>query len=161
MKNGIVIFLLLCLASSCQFFETEKISTETFYEEELKSIDWKDVDQYPAFAQCEAYSEKLAQKSCFENTLSSRIHEFINTKKVSAARPLNDTVKLKFSVTKEADLSVLKIQMDSLLRTEFPLLEEWISESIDSIEVVAPAYKRGIPIKTQFTLPIVIKTGDL
>jgi hypothetical protein len=26
---------------------------------------------------------------------------------------------------------------------------------------VAPAYKRGVPVATQFTLPIVIKTKDL
>ena len=32
---------------------------------------------------------------------------------------------------------------------------------IDSISVVAPAYKRGIPVNTEFSLPIVIKTQGL
>ena len=34
-------------------------------------------------------------------------------------------------------------------------------ESIDSIKVVAPAYKRGIPVNTEFTLPIILKTQGL
>jgi len=161
MKNCFLIILLSGILSSCQFFETEKISTETFYEEELKTINWKDVDQYPVFAQCGDIAEKLAQKSCFESMLSSRIYESINSKKIVAHRDLNDTVTLDFSVNKEASLSVTQIQMDSVLRSEFPYLEQWILESVDSVSIVAPAFKRGIPVKTEFTLPIIIKTQEL
>ncbi|MFT5102770.1 MAG: hypothetical protein ACI86C_000415, partial [Candidatus Latescibacterota bacterium] len=70
----IIYILLLLLITSCQFFETDKITTETFYEEEMKTIDWKRVDQYPAFSNCENYTEKEAQKDCFINTLSKHVY---------------------------------------------------------------------------------------
>jgi hypothetical protein len=161
MKKGLLFFLFLVGLNSCSFFETEKISTETFYKEELKSIDWKDVDQYPAFVNCEDISEKIAQKTCFENTLSSHLQQSFNLHNAIAIHDLNDTVQLAFSINNKGKLEVTTIKMDSLLKEEFPLLEAWFTEGIDTLHPVAPAYKRGVPVATQFTLPIVIKTKDL
>ena len=50
--------------------------------------------------------------------------------------------------------------MDSLTKAELPRLEETLRKKIDSIALTAPAYKRGIPVKTKFTLPIVLQTDD-
>ena len=148
------------LASSCQFFETEKISSETFYDEEIKTIDWKDVDQYPVFKSCETFSEKNEQKSCFENTLSSYLFEAVTNNKDVSIRSLHDTMYVKFSVSEKGKLSIKNIEMDSLTRAELPRLEEKIQHKIESITLTAPAYKRGIPVKTKFTLPIVLQTEE-
>ncbi|WP_121906397.1 hypothetical protein [Ulvibacter antarcticus] len=157
-------WLLLCfciLSSSCRYFETEKISTETFYEEELQTIDWKEVDQYPAFEECENLSEKNIQKSCFENTLSSHLRQAFDKHKAVAIRDLNDTVSLAFSIDNKGKLHVTSIKMPATVQIEFPLLNSWLMEGIDTLKPVAPAYKRGVPVATEFTLPIVIKTTDL
>jgi len=156
----IVFLLLLFLASSCQFFETEKISTETFYDEELKAIDWKEVDQYPVFIDCDSLSEKQAQKTCFEQTLSLHLYKSISSKHIIATQDINDTVQLEFSISKEGILTVKNMEIDSLIQADLPLLKDWILQTIDSLQPIAPAYKRGIPVSTQFTLPIVIKTQE-
>jgi hypothetical protein len=153
--------LVLLLLTSCQFFETEKVSTETFYKEEVEAIDWKAVDQYPAFKECEAISEKTAQKNCFELTLSNHLRQAFETHNAMAIRSLNDTVNLAFSIDNKGKLFVDKITMSNAIRTEFPLLDSWLMEGIDTLHPVAPAYKRGIPVATSFLLPIVIKTDDL
>lgn len=156
----VLLLLITLLASSCQFFETEKISSETFYDEEIKTIDWKDVDQYPIFKSCESLSEKEAQKDCFENTLATYLFEAVTSNKDMAIKDLNDTVYVKFSVSEKGQLSVKSIDMDSLTKAELPRLEEKLRKKIDSIVLTAPAYKRGIPVKTKFTLPIVLQTND-
>lgn len=155
------ILLLLFLACSCQFFETEKIGSETFYQEELKSIDWKDVDQYPSFTNCENNTEKSQQKSCFENTLANHLRQAFGKHTSTTVRDLNDTVTLSFSIDNKGKLMVDNVKMTAVLEMEFPLLNQWLIESIDSLQPEAPAYKRGIPVATQFTLPIIIKTEDL
>ncbi len=76
-----------------------------------------------------------------------------------AARDIYDTVKVKFEVSSKGELSIRDIEIDTLLQKEFPHLEQWLMQSIDSLQPVAPAYKRGIPVKTQFTLPVIIKTN--
>jgi hypothetical protein len=144
------------MTTSCQYFETDKISKEAFYQEELKTIDWKDVDQYPAFQKCENFTEKMEQKSCFENTLSSHLRQsFIHHNAISI-RDLNDTITIKFTISNTGKLSITDMHITKTIKAEFPQLDNWLEESIDTLNPAAPAYKRGIPVATQFTLPIII-----
>ncbi len=152
------LWILVVLFSSCQWFETEKISSDTFYEEELKTIDWEEVDQYPTFKACDHITEKQAQKNCFVTTLTDPIYQTISSKSLVSHENINDTVWVHFSITKEGAFSQVETEIDSLLRTQIPLLDEWIRRSIDSLPQLAPAYKRGIPVAARFGLPIVVKT---
>ena len=158
MKHGFLFVFLLLLATSCQFFETKKVSSEDIYKEEIKTIDWKDVDRYPSFLNCENTLEKPEQKDCFINTINSQLYKSIRKEAMIATREVYDTVKVNFEVSSQGELSILEIKMDTVLQKEFPHLETWLLQSIDSLQPVAPAYKRGIPVKTQFTLPVIIKT---
>jgi hypothetical protein len=159
MKHPWLFIFILVLASSCRYFETEKVSSEKIYNEEIKTINWKDVDRYPSFSNCEKSIEKREQKTCFINTISAHLYQSISDKKMVAIRDVHDTVRIDFSVSKKGVLSIDKIKMDTVLQREFPNLETLILTSIDSLQPVAPAYKRGIPVKTQFTLPVIIKTN--
>lgn len=144
--------------SSCQFFETEKISSDETFKEEIQAIDWKDVDQYPVFENCKTNFEKIEQRNCFASTISSKMYQSISDKNLIAVREVYDTILVDFAVSKNGELSIMKIELDSLLQKEYPHLKEWIFNSIDSLELIAPAYKRGIPVKMQFSLPVVIQT---
>ena len=157
-KRFLFIFL-LALATSCQFFDTEKVSSEKVYKEEMETINWKDVDRYPSFSACKNSLEKPEQKDCFINTISSHLYKSISHEGMIAKREVYDTLKVNFEVNKSGQLSILEIKMDTVLQKEFPNLEMWLLQSIDSLKPVAPAYKRGIPVKTQFSLPIIIKTN--
>ncbi|GAB5398828.1 MAG: hypothetical protein Aureis2KO_04130 [Aureisphaera sp.] len=151
-------WMVLLGLSSCQWFETEKISSETFYEEDLKAIDWKDVDEYPAFKACDHLIDKEAQKKCFETALVTPIYKTISSKKLVTHRDLNDTVWVRFSITKDGAFSNVETEIDSALKAQIPLLESWIHQGIDSLPKLEPAIKKGIPVETRFGLPIVIKT---
>lgn len=150
--------IFLITATSCQFFETEKISSEKILEDEMEAINWKDIDQYPTFSSCDSVLDKPEQKQCFINTISTHLYQDISRKDMVAVREVYDTVKVRFEVGSTGRLSILEIQMDSLLEKEFPDLEMVILNSIDSLQPIAPAYKRGIPVKTQFTLPVIVQT---
>ena len=158
MKKEIIMLLLIIGFTSCQFFETEKISSETFLNEEINSINWKDVDQYPVFTECEHFTEKLEQKKCFETTVTSRLYKSILSENMLVTRDMHDTLLLEVTVNEKGKLSIVNIVADSVLTAQLPLLEINIKRSIDSLQPIAPAYKRGIPVRTTFILPIVIKT---
>ena len=158
MKHKYLAISLSLFLVSCQFFETEKISSETFYEEELKAINWEDVDQYPAFSVCEEFTEKKDQKHCFETTLSRFVYQTIGSKNIVTGKDINSTVLLTFNISNSGEISNLNIEMDTVIEKEIPLLRQWLAECIDSLPQVAPAYKRGIPVNTNFTLPLVIKS---
>ncbi|PVW14216.1 hypothetical protein [Marixanthomonas spongiae] len=159
MKHLILYFIIAFTTVSCQFFETEKISSETFYDEELKTIDWNNVDQYPIFEPCSSFLDKASQKKCFENTLTTYLFEAVNNNRDKSLKELNDTVYVRFLVSEKGQLSVKNMDLDSLTKAELPNFEQNLRNKIDAIKLIAPAYKRGIPVKTHFTLPIVLQTG--
>jgi hypothetical protein len=161
MKVSLAILLLLVVTSSCQFFETEKISTETFYEEELKTINWNDVDQYPVFASCEAIPEKSEQKECFSRVLIGSLSKAAWNNGGGMDRDIRDTIWLKIDVSETAELTVRDIQIDSIILQRYPLMKQALLDRIDSVKLIAPAYKRGIPVRTEFSLPIVVETESL
>lgn len=157
-KNWLVLVVLYVSFQSCQFFETEKISSEIFLEDEIKSINWKDVDQYPVFSNCESFAEKKEQKSCFETTLSSHLYQVINSENTVVTSDLNETLILGFLVDENGKIAVTSMKIDSLLMVQIPLLKTSIIDAINTLQPIAPAYKRGIPVKTTFKLPLVIKS---
>ena len=158
MKHRYLTLVLALTLTSCQFFETEKISSDQFYEEEIQAIEWDDVDHYPTFLVCEQHTEKTEQKKCFETTLSTFVYQFIADKNIISSADLNHTAVMDFSISKTGQISNLNIQMDTVLLQTVPLLKEWLEQSIDSLPKLSPAYKRGLPVETQFTLPVTIKT---
>ncbi|HLV92089.1 MAG TPA: hypothetical protein VKX34_03115 [Aequorivita sp.] len=159
MTHRFLFVFMLLLASSCQFFETEKVSSEEIFNEEIKTINWKDVDRYPSFPNCENNVEKIEQQDCFINTISSHLYKSISQEELVAAREIYDTVEITFEVNSEGKLLVEDIKIDSLLQKDFPYLEDWILNSVDSLQPLAPAYKRGIPVKTKFKLPVIVQTN--
>jgi hypothetical protein len=158
MKARLPILSLLLLLTSCQFFETEKISSETFYEEKLRTIDWNDVTQYPLFPQCVSLTEKSEQRNCFSNVLREALGEMKGMATKVVNEEIEDTVWVHLEVSETAQLSIRELKMDSLTEQLFPLMREGIISMVDSLELVEPAYKEGVPVKTEFSLPIVIQT---
>jgi hypothetical protein len=161
MKITLHILLLLLVTTSCKFFETEKISTEAFYEEELKTINWNEVDQYPVFASCEQITEKNEQKDCFSDVLIGSLSQAAWNSAIGINQDIHDTIWLRIDVSETAEMKVREIQIDSTLLRAYPLMKQALLDRIDSVKLIAPAYKRGIPVRTEFSLPIVVETESL
>ena len=146
---------LLCM--SCNNFEFKKISTERFFEEELKSINWNEVDVYPGFKNCEAVIKKVQQKTCFQKTLTSSFYKYLQEKTPKVNQAINDTVFLSLSISNVGQINLTKIEGDALIFDLIPKLKQWLQESVKQLPKASPASKRGIPVATQFKLPIIIK----
>lgn len=52
------LLLLFCLMNSCQFFQMERQTSDGILQEELKQIDWQEVDEYPVLWNCTSLPEK-------------------------------------------------------------------------------------------------------
>lgn len=156
----VLLFLLLCVFSSCQLFEHKKVDAKTYFDNEIKTMDWDQIDTYPELKGCDAVIEKQESKACFEKALVAYVGNSITSRalKLKATFTLQDTVLVHFKISETANISVVNIQLDSVVKSHFPKMETWIVEGIDSVQLVAPAYKRGVPVKTKFTLPIVLHT---
>ena len=144
-----VLPVLALLIISCNF-ETKKISSEEVLEQESKSLNWKEVDEYPAFEECQQETELTAARNCFETAVAKQ--------QPVVSKSIDDTIYIYLEITKKGKPEIDSISaIDSTVTNQLPKIENWLRESIDSLPKIYPASKRGIPVSTAFKMPIVIK----
>ncbi|MGO4772510.1 hypothetical protein ACEN2I_12665 [Flavobacterium sp. W22_SRS_FK3] len=155
------LFLIFIFFNSCQYFDKQVPSEKELLQKELKSINWKEVDEYPSVADCEKISDKKQRQQCFFEIMSQLIQEKLDIDTLSVLYPELDTIEVKVTVFPNSTLKFEPqfpkdsvtydtIRMDSILRArliDFPR--------------VNPAIKRGIPVKTQFILPVILKEKEI
>jgi len=143
--------------TSCDYFDKRKVNADDLLTEELKTITWNDVDEYPTFESCNQSVTKEAKKLCFENTLAGLISNKILEYRIVVEEALNDTLYLEFKVSKQGDLSILNINNSTNVKSQIPEIETYIKSSLDSLPKILPAIKRGQHVTTEFKLPLIIK----
>ena len=158
MKQSYLVLLFLVI-TSCDYFGVKKTSSEAILNEELKTFNWSEVDEYPTFSICDNESSKADKKSCFQKTLTQAITENIQTDTIIVTQNLNDTLIIKFQISEKGKLSVLDFKVDSLTVAEIPNIKQLVNNSLDSLPKIYPAIKRGQQVKTEFTLPVVIQAN--
>ena len=151
------LFLVIILFNSCQYFDKQIPSEKELLQKELKSINWKEVDEYPSVVDCEKIEDKKQRQQCFFEVLTQLIQEKLSVDTLSVLYPELDTIEVKVTVFPNAmmqfepqfpkdSVAYDKIKIDSILKVrlvDFPKIN--------------PAIKRGIPVKTQFILPVILK----
>lgn len=132
-------------------------SEQELLEQQLKEINWQEVDEYPSVSDCETLTDANLRKQCFFDFLTATIEQKLAVDTLATMFPKLDTIEVRVTVLPDATLEFKPefpkdsvaydtIKIDSILRArlvDFPK--------------VNPAIKRGIPVKTQFVLPVIIK----
>lgn len=130
-------------------------------QEELKKIDWTQVDQYPTVSDCESLSDKEAQKQCFFDYVIQTIQERIGVDTIQIMYPEVDTISVKVTVNPDASLQFeTQIPSDSITY-DIKVIDSILQNRLADFPQVEPAIKRGIKVKSQFVLPVIIKVDSL
>ena len=146
------------LLQSCQYFEKQVPNEKDLLDKQLKEINWNEVDEYPSVADCEKLTDAAQRKQCFFEFLTATIQQKLAIDTLATLFPKLDTIEVKVTVFPNATMQFEPqfpkdsvaydtIKIDSILRVrliDFPKGN--------------PAIKRGIPVKTQFVLPVIIKS---
>ena len=149
---------MLCLnLSSCQYIYKPQPSKDDLLKKELNAINWNEVDEYPSIAECDQIEDKTQQQQCFFEYLTQAIQQKLTGDTLTVLYPELDTIQVKVTVFPNSTLQFEPqfpkdsvaydtIKIDSILRAklvDFPKIN--------------PALKRGMPVKTQFILPVILK----
>ncbi len=132
--------------------------TQKIVEDELRGIDWNDVDQYPLFEGCDETAAKLEQRMCFENTLLQNLAMSLQEFHFMTESELETTIYLDFLVDNQGVITVVNIDKNPVLEAQLPQFSGIITKGLKSMPNPAPALKRGVPVKTRFRLPLQVTT---
>ncbi|NNE31563.1 MAG: hypothetical protein HKN40_04260 [Winogradskyella sp.] len=151
---SIIIFLLL---TSCDYFEKQKVYSDDLLEEELKTFNWNEVDAYPTFSSCDSLTAKEESKICFQNTLLSRVNDYLEHQNLIVSKDVNDTISLKIIIDKNGSLVVDSIRIKPETVYEIPEIDSLLRQSLSELPKIYPAIKRGQQVTTTFLLPVIVK----
>ena len=148
----------MLVLQSCQYFEKKVPNEKELLDKQLKEINWNEVDEYPSVSDCEKLKDATQRKQCFFEFLTTTIQQKLAIDTLSTMFPKLDTIEVKVTVLPNSDME---------FEPQFPKdSEAYDTIKIDSIlrarlidfPKVNPAIKRGIPVKTQFVLPVIIRS---
>lgn len=149
----IFLFLIVLLSTSCQFFNLDKKSD---LQEVDTVIDFSSVDSSPSFKVCDSLIEKNAKNDCFRKTIHKHIFESLAKQKLEAKNPINEIIQVVVVIDNKGIVIAREVVISDSLKITIPKIDSLIRVSILEMPKLFPAIKRGIPVATQYQIPIQI-----
>jgi hypothetical protein len=156
-KTVIIVFLSLLLFNSCQYFDKQVPSEKELLQKELKAINWKEVDEYPSIVDCEKIEDKTQRQQCFFEYLTQLIQEKLDSDTLSIMYPELDTIEVKVTIFANATMKFEPQFPKDSVAYDTIKIDSILKARLVDFPKVNPAIKRGIPVKTQFILPVILK----
>lgn len=124
-------------------------------------VDYNDVDVYPLFLDCNNCDTSEKQNLCFEMELIRRLQKITSKNSLGASDMVNDTVMVDILVDTEGKISIVKIHQTPEIEQQMPQLDSLLINSFALLPAtVQPSLKRGIPVNSMFTLPIMFSVKE-
>lgn len=132
-------------------------SQKELLQKELKAINWKEVDEYPSFVDCDKVDDKTQRQQCFFQYLTELIQDKLSSDTLSVLYPELDTIEVKVTIYPNAKMKFEpQFPKDSVVY-DTVRIDSILNARLINFPKVNPAIKRGIPVKTQFILPVILK----
>lgn len=156
MKKALALIVLF-FTFSCQYFDKQVPSEDALLKEQLKEINWKEIDEYPTVVDCEKISDEAQRKQCFFEFLTQTIQQKLDVDTLANLLPKLDTIEVKVTVFPNSLVTFEpQFPKDSVVYDTIKIDSILHSRLVD-FPKIKPAIKRGIPVKTQFVLPVILK----
>jgi hypothetical protein len=147
---------LLFLISSCQYFGGEVPSKKELLDKELNAINWDEVDEFPSFSECDKIKNERMQKQCFFEFLTQTIQEKLSSDTLTLYPEL-DTIEVKVTVFPNSTMKFEPQFPKDSIAYDTIKVDSILQSRLVNFPKVHPATKRGLPVKTEFILPVIIK----
>ncbi|TDE05858.1 hypothetical protein [Flavobacterium sandaracinum] len=151
------LFLVFIFFNSCQYIDKQIPSEKELLQKELKSINWKEVDEYPSVVDCEKIEDKKQRQQCFFEVLTQLIQEKLSVDTLSVLYPELDTIEVKVTVFPNATMQFEPQFPKDSVAYDTIKIDSILKARLVDFPKINPAIKRGIPVKTQFILPVILK----
>ena len=157
MQRLFIAIIFVFLFTSCDFFSSKRKSAINEFMVMDTIVDYSTIDVYPMFKNCENLDGDEKQEHCFGAELVEQLEELVVLKKVKGPTATYDTIYIDISIAQDNKIRITRINSSDIVRDKIPNLDSVLTASINQLpQLVQPAIKRGIPVKSEYKLPILI-----
>jgi hypothetical protein len=157
MKKVSFLFAFIILFQSCQYFEKNVPNKDELLQKELKKINWNEVDEYPSTLECDSITDKDQRKQCFFDFMQTQMQLKLANDTIRIAFKSQDTLHIKVMVTANALISFQSHFEKDSLPFDRVKADSVLQSKLVNFPSVEPAIKRGMKVKSEFVIPVVIK----
>ncbi|RAJ11352.1 hypothetical protein [Arenibacter echinorum] len=155
----VAVLACFCLFTSCDWFTSNEEKTQELVNEEMRNINFNEVDRYPLFEDCDEMMDKSGQLDCFQNTLLEHYTETLEDFEFQFVSDINTSIYVDFLVDYKGEISVLEVQRNQDIENQIPEFQSIITQSLKGLPPLSPALKRGVPVSSKFRIPIIVNSN--
>ena len=123
------IIAILTLLTACDWSAKREEKTRELVDQEIRAIDWDDVDQYPLFADCDELAVKPEQKKCFMETLLRHFSKTLKESDFVLDEEVKDTIFVDFRMEDTGAITLIDIKNDEKIQGQLPGFREQIEKA--------------------------------
>ncbi|MCI4641823.1 MAG: hypothetical protein MRY51_03105 [Flavobacteriaceae bacterium] len=155
MRKWPYIFLAL-LMGACDWFVPKETLRSQYVNRELQAMDWETVDQFPLFSNCDETASKQNQKQCFEQVLTQELGQLIEQLGRVDSLVISGSYTLSVVVDAQGQCLLSDKNNNRFETATEALFFAELSKAMQQLESISPALKQGIPVATQYLIPLEI-----
>jgi hypothetical protein len=147
----ILFLILITTATSCDKLPFTK-SNDTIQLDTI--VDFTTVDFYPSFKACDTLIDKNTKADCFRNTIHQKIGAELQKYSFTIKDSIDETIYVDLVINAHGEVLFDELESSIAIKNQLPELDSIIKISVQKIDTIYPAIKRGIPVTTKYKLPI-------
>mgnify|MGYP000389181102 CR=1 FL=1 len=148
--------LLMICCTSCTYFSTDKNKTQQSLD---TIINFNKVDVSPSFTECKDKIDE-AKTVCFRENIHKKIADNLRQHHLEINKTINEVVTIELEISTEGKIILKKINSSENIKSQLPSLDSLLQASVNTLPKIFPAIKRGIPVTSQYSLPIRIQLKE-
>jgi len=150
------LFLILVLST---LYSCDKITG--FQKQEIPVldtiVDFSSVDTSPSFSDCDSIIEKEPKTRCFRNTIHKSIAKQLQEYTFELDTVIDEEINVFIKIDAKGMPILVQMETSNAVTVQLPQLDSLLRTAIENLPKMYPAIKRGIPVETQYQLPIKIQ----
>lgn len=151
----LVFFIIIASSISCDFTSVSKSKKSQAID---TIVDFTRVDVSPAFVKCQKLMDD-AKTNCFREEIHNRIASSLQQYPFVTEKGIREEVIINVLIDAKGNFKLKNITTSSNIDEQLPTLDSIIKNAITSLPKIQPAIKRGIPVATQYQLPIKVESN--
>ena len=151
-----LIVLVFCVSCNELSF-TKKNKTNALID---SLLDFSSVDVSPSFKVCDSIIDKSKKTDCFRMTIHQKIGEELAQYSFTIKDSISEIVWIDLRINSKGLIAIDEIESPEKIKKELPELDSLLDVSIKKMPIIFPALKRGMPVTTQYRLPIKIQLKE-
>ena len=149
--------VILFLSTSCDKFSfTKRNQTQAID----TIVDFSLIDTFPSFKNCDSIFDAKQKADCFRETIHLKIGKELEQYSFTIKDSISEKVFMNLIISSKGKVVLEKVQSSENCKLQLPELDSLLLLSVQNLPVIYPAIKRGIPVTTKYSLPIIIELKE-